>query len=406
MKRPEQGARLKPAVTRKLFWPAVLGVALQTCALSAAEWPLPPLGGELAGEFTPLKIAGAPTLRWKIELQGDPAARLAAKVIVDGPGTSWRGSLRQDEAGGVGWTADETRFDLAAWSAALAGALGVDFVGAATAGVLQVTGRGTWRESALAGRAEISLREGRVDLPAHKFLLEGIALDLALVELGEPRSAPAQTLAWTGGRYDTMAIGAGRIVFSLTGREVRVEAASVALLGGQVMLEDWVFSTDRAEAVATARVSGIEVAQLMPLLPPVLAEARGRLDGTLALRWDARGLAIGAGRLALRAGEAAELRLAPTPGLLSTSLPPAVLKFYPGLGKIETGEIPLRAELLEVAFTPEGDAEGRTASIHLTGGPFDPKLRAPIDLTVNVRGPLESLVKFGTNSRLHFGGTP
>ena len=46
MKRPEQGARLKPAVTRKLLWPAVLGLALQTCALSAAEWPLPPLGGE------------------------------------------------------------------------------------------------------------------------------------------------------------------------------------------------------------------------------------------------------------------------------------------------------------------------------------------------------------------------
>jgi len=31
-------------------------------------------------------------------------------------------------------------------------------------------------------------------------------------------------------------------------------------------------------------------------------------------------------------------------------------------------------------------------------------LRAPIDLTINVRGPLESLVKFGTNSRLRFGG--
>jgi hypothetical protein len=33
-------------MTRKLLWPAVLGLALQTCALSAAEWPLPPLGGE------------------------------------------------------------------------------------------------------------------------------------------------------------------------------------------------------------------------------------------------------------------------------------------------------------------------------------------------------------------------
>lgn len=399
-------ARLKPAVTRTLLRSTLVCVALQGLALSAEEWPLPPLRGELSGEFTPLKIAGAPSLRWKIDFHDDSPAKLAAKVVVDGPGTSLRGTFRRDEAGGASWTADEARFDLTAWSEALVGSLGADFVGATTAGALQVTGSGTWREKALAGRGEVSVRGGRINLPTHKLLLEGVTLDLALVDLGDLRSAPAQTLTWTGGRYDTLTIGAGRIVFSIAGAEVRVEEAAIAILGGQIVLEAFVFSTARPEFAATARVSGVDVAQLMPLLPSVLAEARGRLDGSIVLRRDANGISIGAGRLALRAGETAELRLAPTPGLLSTSLPPAVLKYYPGLGKIETGEIPLRAELLEVAFTPEGDAEGRTASIHLAGGPFDPKLRAPIDLTVNVRGPLESLVKFGTNSRLHFGGKP
>ena len=107
-------------------------------------------------------------------------------------------------------------------------------------------------------------------------------------------------------------------------------------------------------------------------------------------------------RLSLRAGETAELRLAPTPGLLSASLPAAALKYYPGLGGIEMGTVPLKATLLEVAFTPQGDAEGRTAMVHLIGGPVDPTLTAPIDLNVNVRGPLETLIKFG--SRLRFGG--
>src|SRR5690606_14321121 len=105
------------------------------------------------------------------------------------------------------------------------------------------------------------------------------------------------------------------------------------------------------------------------------------------------GVQIGNGTLALRAGETADLRLAPTPGLLSSSLPETVLKVYPGLGKIETGEVPIRAERLEVAFTPSGDAQGRTAAIRVVGGPEDPRLRAPVDLNINVRGPLEQLIK-------------
>jgi hypothetical protein len=151
-------------------------------------------------------------------------------------------------------------------------------------------------------------------------------------------------------------------------------------------------------------MSGVAVDQILFLLPPVLAEARGRLDGNMVLKRDAGGIQIGTGRLALREGETADIRLTPTPGLLSASLPAAILKYYPGLGKMETGGIPLRAEVLEVSVTPQGDAQGRTASIHVAGGPTDPSLKAPIDLTVNVRGPLESLVKFGTNSRLRFGG--
>jgi hypothetical protein len=48
-----------------------------------------------------------------------------------------------------------------------------------------------------------------------------------------------------------------------------------------------------------------------------------------------------------------------------------------------------------MTFTPDGDAEGRTAVIHLEGGPADPRLRAPINLTFNVRGPLQELMNFG-----------
>jgi len=61
------------------------------------------------------------------------------------------------------------------------------------------------------------------------------------------------------------------------------------------------------------------------------------------------------------------------------------------------------ARELEIRLTPEGDAEGRTARVRLKGGPADPALRAPVELEVNVRGPLDSLVQFSTHHRVRFG---
>jgi hypothetical protein len=189
----------------------------------------------------------------------------------------------------------------------------------------------------------------------------------------------------------------------MSDEQVRVTSALIDVFGGELQVGSLVMSTERPEFSVEARLVNVAVDEVLFLLPSVLTDARGRLDGELALKRDAAGIQIGAGNLSLRPGETAELRLS-TPGLISGSLPEAVLQYYPGLAKIETGEVPLRADVLEVTFTPEGDAAGRTAWVHLEGGPVDPNLRAPIDLTVNVRGPLQALIKFGTDSRLRFGG--
>ena len=60
------------------------------------------------------------------------------------------------------------------------------------------------------------------------------------------------------------------------------------------------FSLKRFELSVLARVTGLEVGQLLPLLPPVLAEAAGRLDGSFTVRRDNSGIQIGAGRLMLQ----------------------------------------------------------------------------------------------------------
>lgn len=366
-------------------------------------WRLPPLDGEFTGEFRPLTIPDAPSLSWKVVLQALPTGIRAVDLTLDGPGTRFHAELRLDASGNGTWRIGVADVDLTVWSASAAGFLGEEFAAATASGLLRVEGEGAIRNGALAGRARLVLKDGRIEDPVRKLLLAGIALDLTVDNIAERRSAPRQLLTWTSGHYDTIAFGRGYFEFTVSGEQIQVDESSLEVLGGEVVLAAFTFSTVQREAVVIARVIGIDVSNLLPLLPDILASARGRVDGLVSLHRTKAGVQIGGGTLALRAGETADLRLAPTPGLLSSTLPETVLKYYPGLGKIETGEVPLRADLLEVAFTPGGDAQGRTAVVRIVGGPVDPNLRAPVDLNINIRGPLESLIKFGTDSRLRFG---
>ncbi len=309
-----------------------------------------------------------------------------------------------DPRGEGTWTLGAAAVDLGDWFVWLASRWVSMATGEKLSGALSARGDGTWRGGVLDGRAELGLRDGRFEDAARHLVIEGLALGVEFTDLRARRTAPAQVLTWQGGHYDTVPFGPGRVEFEIEGDIVRVAGTSLAIFGGTLETGAWVWRSDRPMLTVTAELRGIEMGKLLFLLPPVLAAAQGKIDGHIALYRDDAGLQIGAGRLSLRQGEFAVLRLAPTPGLLSGQLPAAVRKHYAGLGRLETGGIPLRAELLEVVLTPLGDAEGRTAVVRIEGGPADPDLKAPVVLQVNVRGPLDSLVKFGTDSRLGFRG--
>jgi len=382
-----------------------LGLALIP-PLSAADAPWPAISGELTGAFTALQLPGAPTLRWKSGIQLDGTGARRTTIEAEGPGTRLGVVVAFDADQPMRWRLDSAEFDLATWFPVLLARLNPESAGMAAHGTLSVAGDGSWHDGWPSGNARIRIQDARLDDPVHHLSIEGIALDLGFEDLAARRTGPGQILTWTSARYEGIEVGAGQLTFALDGGQVQVEQISAAIWGGEIRLAAFAFALDRMEMSVIARLLGIDVAHLLPLLPPVVSEARGRLNGTVSIRRDASGIQIGAGRLELQPGEPVELRLAPTPGLLSRSLPSSVLKHYPGLGKIEAGELPVLASRLEVAFTPGGDQEGRTASVYLAGGPTDPELRAPIELVVNVRGPLESLIKLGTSSRLRFGAEP
>jgi hypothetical protein len=381
----------------------VLVAAITRAASSPpAAWKVPPLEGELAGEFRVPLLERAPALKWKLSVRSERPRERIVEFLIQGEGARVRGDARVDPTGEGAWRIAEAELNLDEWFRVVPLFFPV-LAGASVGGSLTVTGDGTWTGGMLAGRAVLSLRDGRIDDPQHKILLEGISVDVEFAELATLRTAPAQVFTWRSGRYDVVPLGVGRIEFEMSDEQARVTSALIDVFGGELQVGSMVMSTERPEFSVEARLVNVAVDEVLFLLPSVLTDARGRLDGELALKRDAAGIQIGAGNLSLRPGETAELRLS-TPGLISGSLPEAVLQYYPGLAKIETGEVPLRADVLEVTFTPEGDAAGRTAWVHLEGGPVDPNLRAPIDLTVNVRGPLQALIKFGTDSRLRFGG--
>lgn len=377
--------------------------------LPAAEAPvLPPLDGELSGRFAATLLGGAPELEWKLQLRSANPFERRIGFEVAGPGLQVRGAAVLDPAGEGTWEISAARIDLGEWFGWLAPHAGPALSGVTMAGSLEATGQGTWRGGRLGGKAVLSLREGRYDDSSRKVLLEGISVDVEVADIAARRTEPEQVFTWRSGRYDVVPLGVGRIEFVLEGERLSVNKAAIDVFGGELTLPSLVMSTTRPEFSVIARMEGIAVEQILFLLPSVLSEGFGRLDGEVALERDEGGLRIGDGRLALRPGETADLRLAVKPGWLSTSLPPDVLKYFPGFRKIETGEIPLRARVLEMTFTPLGDAEGRTAWVHVAGGPTDPQLTAPIDTRINVRGPLDQLVKIGadvgTDSRLRFQG--
>jgi hypothetical protein len=372
------------------------------------DWIIPPLDGEVTGEFNATLLGGAPRVKWKLNVRTDKPRERTLEFSIEGHGVLVRGEARLDPMGEGTWRIGEASIDLNEWFGWVGPHLGPVVQGTAAAGALTMRGEGTWRGGVLGGTAGISLREGRIDDSVRKVLLEGISVDINVTDIAARRTEPAQVFTWRSGRYDTIPLGVGRIEFALDGDELRVNEALIDVFGGELQVGSLVMSTTRPEFSVVAQMKGVAVDQILFLLPPILSEAKGRLDGNVALKRDATGMQIGDGKLTLREGETADLRLAVKPGWLTTSLPPEIIKYFPGFKKIESGEIPVRARVLEMTFTPLGDAQGRTAWVHVAGGPADPELTAPIDTTVNVRGPLDQLVKIGadlgTDSRLRFKG--
>lgn len=155
----------------------------------------------------------------------------------------------------------------------------------------------------------------------------------------------------------------------------------------------------------TLDLSDVELGELVKVADAAhkyVRTAKGRVEGRVRVRLSAAPLSF-EGDLRLAKGSTAVVTLVPSPGLLTSYVPERVRKLYPGIEAIELGQTALEARELRVKFHPAGDASGRTAVLRIEGHPLDPQIIAPLELDVNISGPLEKLLRQALDSRLHLG---
>jgi hypothetical protein len=395
-----------PPLTRLLLLAFLLVLA---GSARGAEWTLPPIDGELSGDVSPLLLPGAPDLHWRIAVSTTGPETRRATLSLDGEGARVRAEaeLRGAKLTGT-WKLTEATIDAKRWLPALAPLIQLPS-GIQGSGVLAVVGEGELREGKPAGALHVSAKDLALSDPAAGWSLEGIVLQAslacALADSLSVRSTGPTTL--TVARISTNRFGAQNLVVNGLLKSLGafdITAATVEIAGGTATVSPTTVSLQPLALTVDLQLTRIGLQDVAALVPDLVTAAYGRVDGEVRLGWSkASGLVLQKGHVVLRSDEPASVTLAPSPGLITGTLPKTVLKYYPGLDKAELGKVPIRASALDAEFSATPDSEGRTAIVRMFGVPDAPDARGPIDLNLNVRGPLQPFIKLGTNTRFSVG---
>lgn len=270
------------------------------------------------------------------------------------------------------------------------------------AGQLSGTAEGAYADGRLDARGAVKLREGRFVYPARNVTADGVEADFEFTDFDRLVSAPGSVRVATlqAGEIRATALDLG---LAFAGPEqIAVSRASLQALGGRFSAEPFNFFPTQDELEAVLLVDGIDMAQVLALVKDAPAKAQGRVDGRLPIRIDAAGLRLGSGWLELKRGVPAEVQFNAS-GLLTRGVRPSDPR-YATLQRVESGLLRLKLTELRLELRPPNAPPGRTATVRLVGEPVDPGVKAPINLDLNINGPLEQLLNLGLDSRVRFDG--
>ncbi|MCX6937777.1 MAG: YdbH domain-containing protein [Verrucomicrobia bacterium] len=379
----------------------------------AEAWPW---RGAVAGELR-VETLGELGLKWELAITG-------TKLVLTGtaPGLTVVVGAEPKESGAWAWRIEQGAADLAELWPVLRRLAGEAATGWSASGRLNFSGAGSWSaESGPAGELRVELREGWARSDALDVEVSGIELD------GVTRDFSGETLAEGQQLRIAKVVKAGaearelKVEFGLKpGLNLAVARASASLLGGGIKLKPFQVSLSKPRVNAAADVTGVQLAELARLMPWAVAAAEGKLRGRIEIGWDEqKGLRVRDGGLDIVRSDAAEFRLAPSPGLLTGNMP-EVFRWLPkagawakGIGlrnpayaplrEIELGREGLKIEALQVTFWPDGLNGARTATIHVVGRPTSEKLVKELVIDLNFYGPWSEFMAFGLNQEAKYG---
>jgi hypothetical protein len=401
---------------RRLF--LLVAFAAGVGAAFGAGMALPPVTGELSGEVRAFKLPGAPGLHWRAVLRPGANGTREGEVEIEGVGTSLRAHVTVGAAGVGSWELAGSELDAATWFPVLGNFIGSLADGVTATGRVELSGRGEWDASGVNGTVEVAWRDALLRSEAGGWSLAGVTLQAAL-EIDSAKGlvktrGPAELAV---GTVTTRRFGARNLAMRAELKEDRSLAVSEArgeIAGGEVTLDPFVLSLTPPVIDVHVRINHVGLQDVAALVPAGLADARGRVSGNVRMSWSAaNGFELGAGRLRLDRDETAAVRLASSPGLLTSHVPerfnllpswtgPLAKWFrpkdpaYPEMQAIELGKKELRVESLDLQLTPEGDALGRTATVRIVAKPeIADSMVKQVTFDINVAGPLAAVLKLG-----------
>jgi hypothetical protein len=341
------------------------------------------------------------TVKFAAQLGADD--RWAGHVEADGPGLMAKVEAEFAPATArLDFRLTQAQVDLARWQGFIQAVVVLPGGRWDLAGQLSATARGSYAGDQLAAQGTVALRDGRFHWPEREVTAEGVTADFTFTDFARILSEP--------GRVTMRELRAGQI----TAREVdlglafegfeklSITHATLQAFGGRLAAEPFRFFPLNHEVEFTVVADGIIVEQVMALAKDVPAKARGVVDGRLPIRVDAGGLRLGTGWLELKRGTYAEVQL-DAAGLLTRGVAPSNPS-YPTLKKVESGLLRLQLTELRLDIRPPNQPAGRSATIKIAGEPVDKEVKAPVNLSLNVNGPIEQLLNLGLDRRINFGG--
>lgn len=405
--------------------PLTLAVLAVAPALTRAAELLPPrLDGDLAGGLTLAALPGLPPLAWRVTARSAAAGRLHADLSAVVNGSEFRAAVEFDPVTQEGsWRLEEMRLGAAAWLPVLAPQLGTMLEGIVAQGVVTVSGEGELHDGRPAGRIKLAWADGALSHAGQGWSLEGIAFqgefavaaDAPTLRSAEPATLTIRTVTTTRFGARNISIAARLDDLAL----LTLLSGSVEVAGGEVTVERAAIPLSPPALNLTLRISRVGLQDLVALVPAGLADARGRIDGVVAVSWSAaEGFQVGAGGLALRDDEPALVRLAPAPGFLTRHVPEHIALLpawtgplarwtsplnpaYADVQAIELGRTELRLKKLDVRLTPGGDERGRSGSVELIAYPAQVGGTVKVlNFEIGVAGPLDALMKMEMNQKL------